>query len=143
MEKIIKQFTYIILGGAMALNIGCGGAELDKGSSGFAPDSIDGKIATITVVTSDGDLNVLPGSSTITFSGSTYTEVGAAIPLNDTGTYVYTKDAPGMANIVLTSSTHSTVGTVILTFTSYTTGTYAYTLSSGGTGSQSGTFTIN
>ena len=144
MEKIIKQFTYIILGGAMALSIGCGGAELDKGSSGFAPDSIGGKIATITVVgTPTGDLALGSGISTITFSGSTYTEAGDAIPGVDIGTYIYTKDAPGMANIILTSTTHSTVGTVILTFTSYTAGTYAYTLSSGGTGSQSGTFTLN
>ena len=143
MEKIIKQFTYIILGGAMALSIGCGGAELDKGSSGFAPDTVGGKIATITVGASDGDLLVIAGSSAITFSASDYTEAGDAIPLVDAGTYIYTKDAPGMANIILTSTTNSTVGTVILTFTSYTTGTYAYTLSSGGTGSQSGTFTIN
>ena len=142
MKKIIKQLAVLGVAGAMALNLGCGGTELDKGSSGFAPDSIDGKIGTITPTASSGGLAAL-GNSTITFSASTYTEVGDAIPLNDTGSYIYTKDAPGMANIVLTSTTHSTVGTVILTFTSYTAGTYAYTLSSGGTGSQSGTFTLN
>ena len=125
----------------MALRIGCGGAELDKGSSGYAPDSIGGKVAITTIISGTGAPST--GTSTITFTDvSTYTDVWSG-GTTDTGSFTYVKTAPGMGTIVLNSG-GGTVGTVILTFTSYTGGTYSYSSTGGlAPGEQTGTYTLN
>ena len=150
MEKIIKQLAFVGVAAAMTLTLGCDIDDLIDDSKddveesvGFAPSSLDGKIAVNNIFTGTGDF-ATTGNSTITFSSNTYIIVGDGVNTgNDSGTYTYTKTGANMATLVGNSSVDGDSNTVTLSFTSPTSGSYSAVKTSGDPGTQTGTFIIN
>ena len=150
MEKIIRQLTIVIAGGALALSFGCDlglvpdetgqGAAGNGGSTDFAPDSLDGKTFRGSRLTNSGDFNT-PGNFTVSYIGSTFYLVNTTGGA-ETGNYTYTKS--GNTGTVVYTET-GVAGTVISvgTFASATAGTYISTGSGGITGQETGTFILN
>ena len=129
----------------MALSIGCGGAELDKGSSGFAPDSIGGKVAITTINGATPAPGGPPstGNSTITFSATGYTDnwSGGGASTSDNGTYTYTKTSNITGTVVMTETGGAGIVTAVATFTSATSGNYLAT--AGVDGQETGSFIMD
>ena len=135
MEKIIRQFTYIILGGAMALNLGC---DLDVEDADFAPSSLDERIFffTGTATESDGTTNAEEG--TATFSASTLVLTnsdGSPETLN----YIYTKTSHHSGSLTWTYPSEPGALIIQMSFTSPTSGSYTGVDTEGST--EVGTFT--
>ena len=145
MEKIIKQLAIVGVAGAMTLSLGCDlevVEDLNQPSTGFAPPSLDGKIGVTTITSGTGDA-ANTGSTTITFSSSTYSEVGDGVNTgNDSGTYTYTKTGPNTATAVMNSVDSDSI-TASLTFTSPTSGSFSAVQTIGTHGTQDGSFIFN
>ncbi len=148
MEKIIRQLTIVIAGGALALSFGCDlglvpdetgqGAAGNGGSTDFAPDSIDGVTLYGTSTPGTGDLDS-SGPYTLSFDGGTFVLVdsdGTTI-----GPYTYAKTGPNTSTGTITLT--EGIITTLTTFTSATAGTFESTGSGGITGTQSGSFNTN
>ena len=100
-----------------------------SGSGDFAPETINGKIVTITDSTG---IVYAP----ITFTDGTHFSMPAAAPspaMN--GTYTYTKTEPNVAGLVMTVTSSPMTGRIIsvpLTFTTGTSGAFMYSATGGG-----------
>ena len=153
MEKIIKQFTIIIAGGAMALSFGCdlglvpdetgqgaAGSAGNGGSADFAPDSITDVTLFGTSNPGTGDFDT-SGNFTISFTGTTYYLVDSGGL--DSGTYTYTKTSNNTGTVVLAETDGAGIVTAVATFTSATAGNYLATGSGEITGQETGSFILD
>ncbi len=146
MEKIIKQLTIIIAGGALALSFGCGIEDLIKDLredlKDYAPYSLAGRTLHGTRTSHSGSFDTA-GPFTLTFTDTAFTLVNTTGGTTETGTYTYSKTFTNAGTIVLTDPTEVGNVTYEISFTSDTASTYTATGSGELTGSETGIFHRN
>jgi len=162
MDKIIKQFNVIILAGAMTLTFGCGIEDLIddlrselNDDEDFAPALLAEKTFHGMKLSGTGEFSSSTASFTLSFTDSTFSKVYEGGSTR-TGTYTYSKTGPKSAVIKLyyarvlrfdpatrrwVEVDQQTV-TYTLTFTSATQCHYSGVITTGGTGTTTGTLSL-